>query len=357
MAKSANKYKNSVSDIYVFQNKILSWYDQHARSLPWRAEKGAPPAVAYHVWLSEIMLQQTTVSAVKPYFEKFLRLWPTVHDLANATQDELMHAWAGLGYYSRARNLHKAAQVIAFDHDGVFPDNEKALRALPGVGDYTSAAITSIAFQKEATVIDGNIQRIFARVMAYEGIFPKDAKYFKELVAPYFSGTGVRAGDFAQALMDLGSGICTPRSPDCVQCPIVEQCRAHAVQDVASYPKKAAKKKVPKKQGFVYIVTDAQGRLLVERRPETGILAQTLGFPTSHWQEGTTPAHSDLMYDIQETAHSITHVFTHFHLTLTLCKASVQTPNNYLWLDVDAPEMQGLPTLFNKVYNEISKTV
>ena len=357
MAKSANKHKKSVTDIVNFQNKILSWYDNHARTLPWRALQGAV-SDPYYVWLSEIMLQQTTVGAVKPYFEKFITLWPSVRDLAAASQDDVMHAWAGLGYYSRARNLHKAAQVVAYDFDGQFPDDEKALRALPGVGEYTSAAITSIAFQKEATVIDGNIQRIFSRVLAYEGVFPKDAKRFKACVLPYFTGTGMRAGDYAQALMDIGAGVCTPRTPDCAVCPIAPDCLAYARGQVTNYPKKMPKKKVPKKRGFVYVVTDEQGRLMMERRPETGLLAQTLGFPTSNWYEKAEPEHSDFMRDIVETPHCITHVFTHFHLTLTLCTAQAGSKNNnYLWLAPDAHEMAGLPTLFNKVYNEISKTV
>lgn len=353
MAKSKHKYKNCVADIAVFQNNILRWYDSHKRDLPWRCDRPDP----YPVWLSEIMLQQTTVTAVKPYFEKFMSLWPRVHDLAAAPQEEVMHAWAGLGYYSRARNLHKAARIITHEYGGHFPNTLEGLKALPGVGDYTAAAIAAIAFHREEVVIDGNIERIFSRYLAIEDEFPKAKKDLKRVLPPYFLGLNGRAGDFAQALMDIGSAVCSPKSPSCGVCPVAGGCLAYQAGTMLDYPRKSPKKKRPSKRGYVYFIRNEAGDVMVERRPETGLLAQTLGFPTSDWREDGAAVHPDFISDIAETPHSIRHVFTHFDLDLTLCTACVAPVNNYRWEALDSRAMQGLPSLFNKVYKKILKTV
>jgi A/G-specific adenine glycosylase len=353
MAKTKAKYKISVQQAQLFQNKILAWYDLHQRILPWRTDSPDP----YAVWLSEIMLQQTTVTAVTPYYQRFLQLWPRVENLAAASLEDVMHEWAGLGYYSRARNLHKTAQIIADERGGIFPADVKALKALPGVGDYTSAAIAAIAFGQEAIVIDGNIERIFARYLAIDEEFPKAKALLKQRVAPFFSDFDKqRAGDFAQALMDLGAGVCSPKSPFCEACPVQTGCAALKQNQVLTYPRKAAKKARPSKRGYVYLIQDDQGRLLLERRPERGLLAHTLGFPTSDWVEGA-PAHPDFIAEVQETPQSVRHVFTHFDLELTLCTGKVRPKNNYLWHAPHDPVFEGLPSLFNKVYKEFLKTV
>ena len=327
-----------------FRGQVLAWYDLHKRNLPWR-DVNDP----YKTWLSEIMLQQTTVQAVKAYYEKFLIKWPTIQHLAKATQDEVMHEWAGLGYYSRARNLHKCAQIIVAKHNGHFPQDQITLKKLPGIGDYSSAAIMTIAFNTPATVVDGNIERIITRHRAITDPLPKSKPIIKAATAPLFENAS-RAGYFAQALMDIGATICTPKNPKCTLCPVNESCLAKAQGTQENFPYKTIKKKRPFKTGTVYWIENTKGEILLERRPETGLLAGTLGFPTSDWITSSKSSGS---------ANSITHTFTHFDLELTIEKASAPSipPVNCSWHAPTSDSFKGLPSLFMKVYKQVTASV
>ena len=330
---------------------LLQWYDKHARILPWRAVKGKKPD-PYHVWLSEIMLQQTTVGAVKPYFEKFLDKWPTVQDLADAEQEEVLHEWAGLGYYARARNLYKCAQVVANDLDGIFPEAQKALQALPGIGDYTSAAVRTIAFNKPATVMDGNIERIMARYHALEQPLPKSKPILKSYAAELFEAERERPGDLAQALMDLGATVCIPKAPRCSLCPIAGGCQGRKKDIAADLPKKEKKKASPKKVGHVYWIENDEGDVLLHRRPQKGLLGGMVGLPTSNWVESADKIqHPDFVEDVVDSKRAVHHVFTHFALTLNLNTASAKNhliSDDYYWSFALKPENSGLPSLFQK---------
>ena len=269
---------------------LLDWYDASARILPWRAAPGSDVRMnPYLVWLSEVMLQQTTVATVSPYFAKFSRRWANVEALAQADLDDVLSAWAGLGYYARARNLHKCAKVVAEDYGGVFPDSEEGLRALPGIGAYTAAAIAAIAFDRRAVVVDGNVERVMARLRAIETPMP-DAK--PELYAAAATLTPARRpGDYTQAVMDLGATVCTPKSPSCGVCPWSAPCRARAQGDPARLPIKRPKAAKPVRCGVAYLAIDAKGRLLLRPRPESGLLGGMLGLPGTEWSaEGPTKA-------------------------------------------------------------------
>lgn len=332
---------------------VLNWYDQHKRQLPWR-DINDP----YKTWLSEIMLQQTTVTAVTPYYHKFLEKWPTIFALAAATQDEIMHEWAGLGYYSRARNLHKCAQTITKTLHGAFPQTQAELKKLPGIGDYTSAAILTIAFNKPATVMDGNIERIISRLYAIPDPLPAAKPLFKEKAAIFFPANGNRHGDMAQALMDIGATICAPKAPKCTLCPISTHCAAHKNRDPESYPVKTAKKSRPSKKAYAYWI-EHNGKILLERRPDSGILAETLGFPVSDWNSKTL-SHIKHFHEIEETGQSIFHTFTHFDLELHLCTASLSDAHlteNQQYYPANAPVFNGLPSLFSKVYKMFQNKV
>jgi A/G-specific adenine glycosylase len=323
---------------------MLSWYDAHARVLPWRSKPSERPD-PYHVWLSEVMLQQTTVGAVIPYFEKFISIWPTVHDLASATQDDVLREWAGLGYYSRARNLYKCAQTIVHDHGGVFPNDIKPLKSLPGIGDYTSAAISSIAFDIPSVVIDGNVERVISRLHCIEAPLPDSKPIIREYAEKLFVGDNVdRPSCFAQSLMDLGATICTPKSPQCSICPISQYCVAFEHGDGQGYPKKRKKKKIPEKHGIAYIYVH-DGKVGVEKRPEKGMLAGMVGFPTGEWEECLPER-----LDNKMKASKIRHVFTHFALTLYPKIIYQETNKMIAFKEVGKI---GLPTLFKKLWNMI----
>jgi len=326
------------------RSAMLSWYDDHARVLPWRSTPDQKPD-SYHVWLSEVMLQQTTVQAVIPYFEKFITRWPTVLDLAKASQDDVMREWAGLGYYSRARNLHKCAVTVANDYGGEFPSDIKTLKSLPGIGDYTSAAIASIAFDVPATVIDGNVERVISRLYRIRAPLPDSKPVIRDYANPLFVGDNLdRPSCFAQSVMDLGATICTPKSPKCYLCPINEYCEAHHEGDATIYPIKKKKAKIPERHAVAYIYIN-DGQVGVERRPEKGMLGGMMGFPTSEW--------IDISQDLpQMTDHNnkIRHVFTHF--ALTLYPVVLRKPHDKMvkYEEIDAI---GLPTLFQKLWNVI----
>lgn len=298
---------------------LLAWYDRHHRVLPWRAPPGAPAMDAYRVWLSEVMLQQTTVPAVVPYFHKFLTLWPRIEDLAAAPVEEVMEAWAGLGYYARARNLHKCAKTVAETLDGVFPDTEEGLLALPGIGAYTAAAIAAIAFNRRAAVMDGNIERVLARLFAVETPLPQakpELRSFAEQVTP-----NARPGDFAQGMMDLGATICTPKKPDCLLCPLRSVCRAHKAGIAAELPRRAQKAERPVRHTLAFLLQREDGAVLLRRRPPQGLLGGMLEVPSAPWrdtpwQNGEALIHAPLDCDWQPMQGKAEHVFTHFALKI-----------------------------------------
>ncbi|MBO9576889.1 MAG: A/G-specific adenine glycosylase [Sphingobium sp.] len=330
--------------------KLLAHYRVHARTLPWRSPPGAPLADPYRVWLSEIMLQQTTVAAVIPYFEKFTARWPTVEALANADEAELMAAWAGLGYYARARNLLACARVVAREHGGRFPEDEAGLRPLPGVGAYTAAAIAAIAFGKRAVVVDGNVERVASRLFAVEEALPGAKPKLRELtdrVTPE-----VDPGDFAQAMMDLGATICTPRNPACGICPLMADCRAGLQGDPARYPVKAAKKAKPLRQGMAWWI-EAQGQVWLVRRPGKGLLGGMMALPSGVWREGGNGDPAPLPGDWRG-AGVVRHVFTHFALDLSVealvlrDKPDLSALGEGQWWPVAGIERAGLPTVFAK---------
>ncbi len=331
---------------------LLAWYDRHRRSLPWRAPAGKRPD-PYHVWMSEIMLQQTTVAAVGGYFVDFLRRWPRVGDLAAAPQDEVMSAWAGLGYYARARNLHACAKVVAEEHGGRFPDTEEGLRALPGIGPYTAAAIAAIAFDRPAAAVDGNVERVISRVFRIETPMPKGKPEIRArteaLVPPD------RPGDFAQALMDLGATICTPKRPACALCPWMERCRARADGVQETLPRKAPKAERPVKRASLFWAEAADGSVLLARRPPKGLLGGTEGPWSSPLTEDTDPAeamgHAPFPAGWSRVAGTVEHGFTHFTLKMTVFVAQGVTaaaPAGARWASPDELKEAGLPTALQK---------
>ena len=323
---------------------LLAWYDKHRRSLPWRAEPGAPPTDPYRVWLSEIMLQQTTVAAVKPYFDKFTTRWPSAADLAAADEAEVMSAWAGLGYYARARNLIACARAVANEHGGVFPDDEAGLRALPGIGDYSAAAIAAIAFGRRAVVVDANVERVVSRLFAFASPLPQARPALRTLVDSITPDE--RAGDFAQAMMDLGSSICSVRAPQCLLCPLSPDCAAREDGMAEAYPVKAAKKPKPQRRGTAYWI-ERDGQVWLVRRPDKGLLGGMRALPSGPWTD-EDPGLADAPADADwRDAGSVAHVFTHFALDLrVMTTTSSADRTDGEWWPIARIEEAGLPTLF-----------
>ncbi|MEZ5775454.1 MAG: A/G-specific adenine glycosylase [Hyphomicrobiaceae bacterium] len=304
---------------------LLAWYDRERRDLPWRSAPGVA-ADPYRVWLSEIMLQQTTVKAVIPYYETFLRLWPSVDKLAGAAREEVMRAWAGLGYYSRARNLHDCARAIVAEHGGRFPETEAELKALPGIGPYTAAAIAAIAFGRQATPVDGNIERVTARLFQVETPLPEAKGELKRLAGRLTPKR--RAGDFAQGLMDLGAGVCTPRRPSCMICPLSGECRAEAAGVAETLPYRSPKGERPVRRGIAFFALSAAGQVLLRRRPDEGLLAQMMEVPSTDWGEEWLSADEALRMapvrgDWWSVPGVVVHTFTHFRLELVVYRAVV----------------------------------
>ncbi|MEM9059399.1 MAG: A/G-specific adenine glycosylase [Pseudomonadota bacterium] len=327
---------------------LLTWYDRHHRELPWRVSPGARKNGAapdpYRVWLSEIMLQQTTVAAVTKYFLAFTRRWPTVHALAAAPDEEILAAWAGLGYYARARNLIKCARMVSSELGGVFPDTEAALQELPGIGPYTSAAIAAIAFDRKATVLDGNVERVMSRLHAETAPLPGS----KETLRGYAAGLtpAQRSGDYAQAVMDLGATICTPRKPACVICPWRPACDGHATGIADTLPRKAPKAAKPVRRGVAWVVTDPKGAIMTVRRPDKGLLGGMLAVPSSEWSEGPVDAKPPMPGEYASIG-EVRHTFTHFHLILEVRQLALRaTRDEFIDLPVAAGQM---PTVFSKV--------
>jgi A/G-specific adenine glycosylase len=303
--------------------KVLAWWDVHRRDLPWRAPSGATPD-PYRVWLSEVLLQQTTAAAAAPYFLKFVAQWPGLEALAAASLDEVMSAFAGLGYYSRARNLHACAREVV-RRGGRFPRDEAGLRALPGVGAYTAAAVAAIAFEAKATPVDGNIARIVARLYALEAPI---AQARREIGAAAAALTPAeRAGDFAQALMDIGATICRPKNPDCPACPLTPACRAARAGEPEAYPRRGAAKARPTRLGTAFFARRADGAILARRRPPKGLLGSTLELPGGPWDAAEradlSPTHAPFAASWRRLPGVVEQVFTHFALRLTLYAADV----------------------------------
>lgn len=325
-------------------DRLLAWYDVHARTLPWRAAPGASAPDPYRVWLSEIMLQQTTVAAVTPRFAAFIARWPTVEALAAAPEADLMAAWAGLGYYARARNLHACARAVVAQ--GGFPATEAGLRALPGVGAYTAAAIAAIAFGERAVVVDANVARVVARLFALEAPAPAGLPTIRaatDTITP-----DVRAGDFAQAMMDLGSSICTPRAPRCLACPLSQDCVGYRSGAPEAYPVKALKAAKPQRYGTIFWLEHA-ARVLLVRRPTKGLLGGMRALPTGPWS-GTAPGLADppVAATWRLLDGTVGHVFTHFRLELELAVARGDGHAAGEWWPVAELDSAGLPTVFAK---------
>ncbi len=334
---------------------VLAWYDRHARRLPWRVgpedrAAGVRPD-PYRVWLSEVMLQQTTVAAVKPYFERFASQWPTVAELAAATDDEVMRAWAGLGYYSRARNLIAAAREIAA-RGGRFPNTADELKRLPGIGGYTAAAIAAIAFDRAEPVVDGNIERVIARLFA---IAEAGAGGKAAIRARQAELTPVhRPGDYAQAMMDLGATICTPKRPACPRCPLNDDCFAAARGDAEAYPAKEEKAERPTRRGNAFVAVRGDGAVLLRRRPPRGLLGGMAEVPGGGWTAAGPRNGEDAPLELNWTrvAKRVTHVFTHFRLELDVYRGDAKTtekmPDGCWWSPPDELPGEALPSLMRK---------
>lgn len=312
---------------------LIDWYDQHKRDLPWRKENPNP----YHVWLVEVMSQQTTMGAVQPYFLKFVQHYPTVSDLANAPEDEVMGHWAGLGYYSRCRNLIKAARIIA---QNGFPER---LEDLPGVGRYTAAAINTMAFGKPDVVVDGNVERIVSRLFAVETPLPQAKPELYRLAERIFVQHHGRPGALAQGFMDLGTSVCRPQNPKCDVCPVFTWCQARS----DAYPKRAAKAAKPERSATAYLIENAAGEILFERRPDKGLLGGTLGLPCTDLKTNAAPEDIEIVTN-GEIIGEVRHVFTHFGLTMQVQRAQVRSFDKmrYAWMKPDAAS--GLSSLFAK---------
>ncbi len=337
------------------QRAIMQWYDAHARDLPWRigpsARADGKRPDPYRVWLSEVMLQQTTVAAVRAYFERFTTRWPGVEALAAERDEEVMAEWAGLGYYARARNMLRCARIVAQDMDGRFPDTEEGLLALPGIGPYTAAAIAAIAFERPTTVMDGNVERVMARLFAVATPLPGAKAELRTLAARLTPA--VRPGDHAQAVMDLGATICTPRNPACGICPLAAHCRARALGLTSELPRKARKPAKPVRLGHVYVARRDDGAWLVERRPARGLLGGMLGWPGSDWCEQPAPA-PPLEARWTPLEAELRHTFTHFHLRLTLHLARVEIdaePARGFFMAEPDFSPAAMPTLMRKAHD------
>lgn len=343
------------------ERRLLPWYDAHQRTLPWRAVPGYPP-LPYHVWLSEIMLQQTTVATVKEYFCRFVTLWPTIEALAEATLDEVFHAWQGLGYYSRARNLHLCAQMIIQNFKGVFPQEESILLTLPGIGPYTAAAIAAIAYDQPVVPVDGNVVRVFSRLFSLEAHLPSLKKDVQDIAKEMLPSH--RSGDFAQGLMDLGATVCRPRKPMCGGCPLQEVCQGYHQGIAGQLPRPAVKKTKPTRYGVAFWLENGEEKILLEKRPHKGLLAGLMGLPTTPWRE--TPwdiAGGEIREQAPKEITSweplpalIRHTFTHFHLELQVIKGQVPHTQVGLWSSLDSLKDYAFPTVMKKVIHCVTSS-
>jgi A/G-specific adenine glycosylase len=358
VAKIANRAaarRRAMAEREDLRRGLLDWYDRNRRDLPWRARPG-DPADPYHVWLSEIMLQQTTVATVGPYFRDFLTRWPDIHLLAAAKLDDVLHAWQGLGYYARARNLHRCAAVVAGDHGGSFPADEAVLRLLPGIGPYTAGAIAAIAFGLPTTAVDGNVERVMARLHGLKTPLPAAKPEITALARQL--APRQRPGDHLQAVMDLGATVCTPRTPSCGRCPWAEFCVARAAGNAEALPLKTPRAKRPTRRGIAFWAQTGSGEILLRRRPEKGLLGGMMEIPSTDWRE--TPwgfdgalRHAPFPADWRRLDGMVRHTFTHFHLEITVAAAEPpdrpDRPASGVWCPVDRLGEYALPTVMKKI--------
>ncbi|MCH7930197.1 MAG: A/G-specific adenine glycosylase [Proteobacteria bacterium] len=332
---------------------LLAWYDRRRRVLPWRSPAGRRPD-PYRVWLSEVMLQQTTTAAVAPYFRAFVARWPTLEDVAAATLDEVLQAWQGLGYYARARNLHKCAAMVAAQYGGRFPASESELRALPGIGPYTAAAIAAIAFDRRATAVDGNVERVMARLYRVDEPLPGAKPRLRRLAEALTPAA--RPGDYAQAVMDLGATVCTPRDPACDRCPWAGACAARAGGVAADLPRRAARADRPTRRGLAFWAVRADGAVLLRRRADDGLLGGMMEVPSTPWRAAAwapaeARAHAPVAARWRRLPGVVRHGFTHFRLELGVLAATVDgdSPADGVWCLPERFGEHALPTVMKKV--------
>jgi A/G-specific adenine glycosylase len=338
--------------------RLLAWYDRHRRDLPWRAKPGRT-ADPYAVWLSEIMLQQTTVATIRGRFGNFVARWPDVASLAAAPLDDILHEWAGLGYYARARNLHACARAVVEIHGGRFPTNEADLAALPGIGAYTAAAVAAIAFDRKATVVDGNVERVIARLHAVETPMPAAKRELRDFATALTPAS--RPGDYAQAMMDLGATVCTPRNPRCGLCPLNESCQALALGTPEAFPRRLPKAARPVRHGVVYWITREDGAVLLRQRQAKGLLGGMMEFPSTEWGSSPWPdpaAAAKLAplpcREWRVLIPRVGHTFTHFHLELAILAGEVEhAPEECLFVPPARLGEHALPTLMRKVADAV----
>lgn len=359
MPDSSSSSPDSSPGAADLQRRLLDWYDRHRRTLPWRAPPGGR-ADPYHVWLSEIMLQQTTVATVGAYFRDFVARWPTVRDLAAADLDDVLRAWAGLGYYARARNLHKCARAVAHDRGGRFPEDEEELRRLPGVGDYTAAAVAAIAFDRKAAVMDGNVERVIARLYAITRPLPDAKPALKALTSAL--APDHRPGDHAQAMMDLGATICTPRKPKCILCPWSADCAGRRAGIEAGLPARRPKPERPTRRAMVFWLVNGKGAVLLRRRPEKGLLGGMMEFPSGPWEPRPDLPEVEAALDAAPARTAwkalpgiVRHTFTHFHLEMRVAigRVGYEPPLNGRWVPPDRLGEEALPTVMAKVARHV----
>lgn len=342
-----------------FRLDLLAWYDAQGRTLPWRIRpddrRAGAIADPYEVWLSEIMCQQTTVVSAAPYWRKFLKKWPTVQDLALAPRDDVLAAWAGLGYYARARNLHKCANILVDQFDGKFPQTEAELLKLPGIGPYTAAAIACICFDEPATVVDGNVERVVSRLYKIDDPLPKSKPKLRQCAREITDPN--RPGDYAQAIMDLGATVCKPKNPKCTDCPWSFGCLAYAADQVVDYPKKMPKKKRPTRHGAVFYLED-KGRILLNQRPDKGLLGGMMELPGTDWTDEPLPVEDLLLQapiarNWQAIETGIVHVFTHFTLKLQVFSSAGSYKSDGVWAHLSELEKFAIPTVMMKAIKAV----
>ncbi|MDB2437151.1 A/G-specific adenine glycosylase [Hellea sp.] len=347
------------SDITKMQSKLLLWYDQEGRTLPWRVRPedraAGIKADPYAVWLSEIMLQQTTVPHAKPYWRKFLEAYPTVTELANADRDQVLAMWAGLGYYARARNLHKCAGVIRDDYAGEFPQSEAELLKLPGIGPYTAATLAAICFDEATNIVDGNVERVISRIFRIDAPLPKARPEYRCMAATL--APKKRPGDYGQALMDLGATLCTPRNPKCDLCPWQNDCAAHKGNCETDYPKKIKKVKLPVRYGAAFVLISDE-HVMLQRRPDKGLLGGMMGFPGTDWSsELSEPLNAaPIPRNWEKCEGEVKHVFTHFELRLDVYRAEIANRDaEGIWAPLNSIKSFALPTVMTKVLSLAQK--
>ena len=348
--------------------KLLNWYDNNGRDLPWRYKNGKKPD-PYVVWLSEIMLQQTTVAVVKDYFKRFIIRWPTLFDLSKANLDDVLNEWSGLGYYARARNLHKSAKIISKEHLGKFPEHKKELILLPGIGDYTAAAILSIAFNKRAAAVDGNVERVISRIFAITEPLPSSKSYIREKAIEITPMK--RYGDYAQAIMDLGSTICLPRNPMCNECPWEEACQARKAGIQQNLPVKKPKKTKPHRKGICFWIARNDGYVLMRKRQEKGLLGGMMEIPSTPWEKNIQTIDKALNYAPLKLPvakwtlllDNIKHVFSHFNLSLVIASSKVtkdkfdklSLTKDFVWVNPSQIDQLAIPSLTRKIVTVAKK--